>query len=264
MSAAGIGPGILPHRVVGTELEVAAVLSTIDVPIAGTLVNVAAVLAGTAIGVAVGGRLPPGLQQRVLAGLGLVTAVIGVDLALAWRDTSPLYVLGAILLGGLAGEALDIEGRLSRLGDRLQARLQRDGSRSTMSEAFFTASLLFCVGPLTVIGSFEDGLRGNLEPLATKSLLDGFASIALASTLGAGVALAAITVLVVQGTLTLGAGLLDGVLRGEALAAMTSTGGVLIIGISLKLLELRDVKVGNFLPALVLAPLLVGLVSLVG
>jgi len=239
------------------------VLAAIDVPIQGTLINVVAVLVGTAIGVAVGGRLPGGLQQRVLAGLGLVTAVIGIDLALAWRATSPLYVLGAVLIGGLVGEALDIEGRLARLGDRLQARVQRDGAApSTVSEAFFTASLLFCVGPLTVIGSFEDGLRGNLEPLATKSMLDGFASIALASTLGVGVAFAALTVLVVQGALTLGAGLFDELLRGEALDAMTSTGGVLIIGISLRLLDLKDVKVGNFLPALVLAPLLVGLVSL--
>ena len=108
-------------------------------------------------------------------------------------------MLGAVLLGGLVGEALGIEARLARLGDRIQARVvrDRDPSRpaSTVSEAFFTASLLFCVGPLTVVGSFEDGLRGNIEPLATKSLLDGFASIALASTLGAGVAFAAVTVL---------------------------------------------------------------------
>ena len=231
----------------------------------GTLLNVGAVLLGTAIGITVGRRLPPGLQQRVLAGLGLVTAVIGVDLALAWRDTSPLYVLGAVLLGGLLGEAIGIEARLARVGDRLQARVSRSRDsrdESTVSEAFFTASLLFCVGPLTVVGSFEDGLNGNIEPLATKSLLDGFASIALASTLGAGVAFAAVTVLLVQGALTLGASLFEDVLRGEALSAMTSTGGVLIIGIALKLLDLKDVKVGNFLPALVLAPVLVGIVSL--
>ena len=248
---------------IATELHGAMSSALADVPIRGTLVNVAAVLAGTAVGVAVGGRLPAGVQQRVLAGLGLVTAVIGIDLALAWRETSALYVLGAILLGGIAGEALAIERRLSGLGDRLQARMQRDGAHSNVSEAFCTASLLFCVGPLTVIGSFEDGLRGNLEPLATKSMLDGFASIALASTLGVGVALAAVTVLLVQGTLTLGAGLFDELLRGESLNAMTSTGGVLIIGIALKLLDLKDVRVGNFLPALVLAPLLVGLVGLV-
>jgi uncharacterized membrane protein YqgA involved in biofilm formation len=250
----------------GTDLN-AGLLGTVAVPIGGTLLNVAAVLAGTAIGVAVGGRMAAGLQQRILAGLGLVTAVVGIDLALAWRATSALYVLGAILIGGMIGETLDVEGRLGRVGDRLQARVRRsmvgDGSHATVSEAFFTASLLFCVGPLTVIGSFEDGLRGNIEPLATKSLLDGFASIALASTLGFGVAFAAVTVLVLQGALTLGAGLLDGVLRGEALAAMTSTGGVLIIGIALKLLDLKDVRVGNFLPALVLAPLLVGLVGVV-
>jgi uncharacterized protein len=235
----------------------------------GTFLNVGTVLVGTAIGVTLGRRLPAGLQQRVLAGLGLVTAVVGVDLALAWRETSPLYVLGAVLLGGLVGEAIGIEARLARLGDRLQARVtrRRDPTRdgrgtSTVSEAFFTASLLFCVGPLTVVGSFEDGLNGNIEPLATKSLLDGFASIALASTLGAGVAFAAVTVLVVQGALTLGASLFEDVLRGEALSAMTSTGGVLIIGIALKLLDLKDVKVGNFLPALVLAPALVGIVSL--
>ncbi|MEA2155720.1 MAG: uncharacterized protein QOE11_1860, partial [Solirubrobacteraceae bacterium] len=173
--------------------------------------------------------------------------------------------LGAILLGGLAGEAIGIEARLQRLGDRLQERVMRSrpaGTGTTVSEAFFTASLLFCVGPLTVVGSFEDGLRHNIEPLATKSLLDGFASVALASTLGAGVALAAITVLVVQGALTLGAGLFRDLLQGEALAAMTSAGGVLIIGIALKLLDLKDVKVGNFLPALVFAPLLVGIAGL--
>ena len=229
----------------------------------GTVINVAAILAGTLIGVLVGGRLPEGLQRRVLAGLGLVTLVIGVDLALAWRDTSPLYVLGGVLLGGLAGEALRIEDRLAALGDIIQRRVSAArGSTSRVSEAFFDASLLFCVGPLAVVGAIQDGLTGDYEALATKALLDGFASIALAATLGWGVALAAVSVLVYQGALTLGATLFEDALEGEALAALTSAGGLLIIGISLKLLDLTDVKVGNFLPALIFAPALVGIVSL--
>jgi uncharacterized protein len=230
--------------------------------VTGTAINVAAILAGTLIGVLAGGRLPEGLQRRVLAGLGLVTLVIGVDLALAWRDTSALYVLGAVLLGGLAGEALGIEARLAALGDMIQRRLSGAGESSArVSEAFFDASLLFCVGPLAVVGAIQDGLTGNYEALATKALLDGFASIALAATLGWGVALAAVSVLIYQGALSLGATLFEDVLKGEALDALTSAGGILIIGISLKLLDVTDVKVGNFLPALVFAPALVGVVS---
>jgi len=230
--------------------------------VTGTLINVAAILAGTGVGLAAGGRLSKGVQERVLAGLGLVTLVVGIDLALAWRDTSSLYVLGSVLLGGVTGEAMGIERWLERLGDRIQGAVSRDGG-SRVSEAFFTASLLYCVGPLAVVGSIDDGLRGDIDALVTKSLLDGFASIALAATLGWGVALAAGSVLVVQGTITLAAGLFEDILVGEALDALTSAGGVLIIGISLKLLSLKDVKVGNFLPALVFAPALVGLVSLV-
>jgi len=231
--------------------------------VTGTLVNSAAVLAGTAIGVAVGSRLPGGIQERVLAGLGLVTLVLGVDNALAWSDTSPLIVMGAILLGGIAGEAIGIERRLRQLGDAIQERVAGEGP-SRVSEGFVTASLLFCVGPLTVVGSIQDGLTGDYDTLVTKSLLDGFASIAFASTLGWGVGLAAGTVLVVQGAISLGASPFDSVLGEgtEALAALQSAGGILIIGIALKLLGLRDVGVGNFLPALVFAPCLVGVVSL--
>jgi uncharacterized membrane protein YqgA involved in biofilm formation len=227
----------------------------------GTFINVGTVLLGTLVGTLLGSRLPAGLQERVMAGLGLVTLVIGVDLALAWRDTNPLYVLGGVLLGGLVGEVVGIERGLEAFGNRIQRAVSRH-RHSTVSEAFVTASLLFCVGPLTVVGSIQNGLTGNYQALATKAMLDGFASIAIASTLGWGVALAAGTVLVVQGALSLGAGLFDEILTGEALDALTSAGGVLIIGISLKLLALKDVKVGNFLPALVIAPALVGLVSL--
>ncbi len=227
----------------------------------GTFINVGTVLAGTLIGSLLGSRLPAGIHERVMAGLGLVVLVIGVDNALAWRGTNPLYVLGGVLLGGLAGEAIGIEAALERFGSRIQHALAR-GRHSLISEAFVTASLLFCVGPLTVVGSIQDGLTGDYQALATKAVLDGFASVALASTLGWGVALAAGTVLVVQGALSLGAGLFQHVLVGESLDALTSAGGVLLIGIALKLLALKDVKAGNFLPALVIAPALVGLVHL--
>jgi len=228
----------------------------------GTLLNIGTVLVGTGIGVTVGGRLSESAQQRVLAGLGMITLVIGLELALGWRDTNPLYVLAAILIGGLIGEAIGIERRLEALGDALQRKLSATGE-STLSEGFVTASLLFCVGSLTVVGSIQDGLTGDSSTLATKAILDGFASIALAATLGWGVALSAVTILLVQGTITLGAGLFDDLLKGEALAALTSAGGVTIIGIGLKLLDLKDVKVGNFLPALIIAPALVGVVGLV-
>jgi uncharacterized membrane protein YqgA involved in biofilm formation len=171
-----------------------------------------------------------------------------------------LYVLGGVLLGGLVGEAVGIEARLERLGDGIERRV---GHGSRVSDAFFTASLLFCVGPLAVVGSIQDGLTGDYETLATKALLDGFAAVALTAALGWGVALAALSVLVYQGVLTLGAGLFDDLVKGEALAALTSAGGVLVIGISLRLLAVADVKVGNFLPALVIAPGLVGVVELV-
>ena len=220
----------------------------------------ATVLAGALVGTLFGARLPAGVRERVLAGLGLITLVLGVDYALAWRETNPLIVLGAVLLGGIVGEALGIERRLETLGDAVQRRAPgADGS--TVSQAFFTASLLFCVGPLAVVGSIQDGLTGDYGALATKAALDGFAAIALASTLGWGVALSALTVLVLQGGLTLGAELFEPLLRGEALAALTSAGGVLIVGISLRLLDLRDVRVGNFLPALLLAPALAGVVA---
>jgi uncharacterized protein len=139
--------------------------------------------------------------------------------------------------------------------------VSKDG-HSRVSEAFVTASLLFCVGPLTVVGAIQDGLTDDYDALATKSLLDGFASIALSAPLGWGVAIAAATVLVFQGGLSLGAQLFEDVLTGDALDVLTSTGGILIVGIALKLLDVTDVKVGNFLPALVIGPCLVGIVSL--
>jgi uncharacterized membrane protein YqgA involved in biofilm formation len=233
----------------------------------GTFINIAAVLGGTLAGVTVGRRLTEAMQQRVMMGLGMIVGALGIELALTWSgpdagEHTVLYVLGGVLVGGLVGEALGIERRLEALGDRLQERLARPGGHSTVSEGFVDASLLFCVGSLAVVGAIQDGLTGDWNTLATKSVLDGFAAVALAATLGWGVALSVVPVLVYQGAITLGAGFFDDILVGEALAAMTSAGGVMILGISLKLLGLVDVKVGNFLPALVIAPALVGVVSL--
>jgi uncharacterized membrane protein YqgA involved in biofilm formation len=230
----------------------------------GTFVNVGAILLGTLIGELVGGRLSAQLQTRILHGLGLVVLVIGIDNALAWRDTNPLFVLGGVLLGGLAGEALAIEDRLQAVGDRAQRALSRpDQGESTVAEGFFTASLVFCVGALAVVGSLQDGLTGNHDTLYTKALLDGFASVALAASLGWGVGLSAVSVLIYQGALTLGAGLFQNILTdgSDALLSLTSAGGILIIGLSLKLLDIQDVKVGNFLPALLFAPAIAGIAS---
>ena len=194
----------------------------------------------------------------------MIVLVIGIDLALAWgrgntTAHTPLYVLGGILVGGIIGELLRVEDRLESFGALVQRKLS-SSEHSTIAEGFVTASLLFCIGSLAVVGSIQDGLTGDTETLATKAVLDGFAAIALASALGWGVGLSAIAILLYQGTLTLGASAFDSVLQGEALAAMTSAGGITIIGIALKLLEIKDVRVGNFLPALVIAPALVGLV----
>jgi uncharacterized membrane protein YqgA involved in biofilm formation len=235
----------------------------------GTLVNVGAILLGTLVGELVGGRLTIGLQTRILHGLGLVVLVIGIDNALQWRGTNTLFVLGGVLLGGLVGEALRIEDRLQAVGDLAQRRMTRapvaDGAPpSTVSEGFFTASLVFCVGALAVVGPIQEGLTGNADTLYTKALLDGFASVALAASLGWGVALSALSVLIYQGALTLGAGLFDDILTegSDALLSMTSAGGVLIIGLALKLLDIQDVKVGNFLPALLFAPAIAGIASI--
>ncbi len=167
----------------------------------GTFVNVGAILLGTLVGELVGGRLTEELQTRILHGLGLVVLVIGVDNALAWRDTNALFVLGGVLLGGLAGEALHIEDRLSAVGDRAQLALAKTAATRPSARASSPLASSSRVGALAVVGLIQDGLTGNPDTLYTKALLDGFASVALAASLGWGVGLSAITVLIYQGAL---------------------------------------------------------------
>jgi uncharacterized membrane protein YqgA involved in biofilm formation len=231
--------------------------------LSGTLLNVATVLAGTLIGLALGSRLPPRLHSTLTDGLGLFTLVFGMAMGLRiLTDPSvppgdDLAVLGAILLGAAIGEALRLQDGLEWLGAWFQRRFARKGRPSRIAEAFITASLVFCVGPLTILGSLENGLTGDVRLLALKSLLDGVASIAFAAALGWGVALAALTVLAVQGTIAGGAFLLRDVLDGPAILAITAAGGVILIGVGMRLLDLRQIRVASFLPALLLAPIFV-------
>ena len=185
--------------------------------------------------------------------IGLVTLLIGVSNFLEFDN--PLVPLVSVILGLVLGELLGIDAALERFGDSLQERFSK--GESPVSRAFVTTSLLFCVGPLTILGSLEDGLAGDYGLLALKSALDFVASLSFASVLGWGVLLSAGTVLVVQGTLTLSAGLLGEVITEPMIGAMTATGGVLIFGFGLVLLELKEVRVANMLPALLVAPLLV-------
>lgn len=227
--------------------------------ITGTLLNVATVLAGSTGGVALGARLPERAQRIVMDGLGLGTLLIGAKMALETQNI--LILLGSILLGGLLGEMLRIQQGLDRLGEALRKQVGV-GQGSRFTEGFVTASLIFCVGPMTVMGSIEDGLTGRYQILAAKAVLDGFASLALAATLGWGVACAALTVLLFQGSLSLGASLLTRLITPAMVTEMTAAGGLMILGIGLLLLELRQIRVANFLPGLAVAPLLVALAGL--
>jgi uncharacterized membrane protein YqgA involved in biofilm formation len=225
----------------------------------GTIINVITVIIGGTLGTFLGSRLPNKMRETIMHGLGLMTLVIGAQMAMSSRNV--LIVLGSILVGGIIGETLGIQDALDSIGKKLEDRFAHGGEAGRFTRGFVTASLIFCVGPMTILGSIQDGLLGDFNLLAIKSMLDGFAGLAFSSTLGIGVAFAALTVFVVQGIISLVAMLL-----GSALGAvtrdtpwvieMTATGGVLVMGIGLVLLELKQVRVGNLLPAIFIAPLI--------
>jgi len=239
----------------------------------GTLINVITVLVGGTVGILLGTRLPERMRETIMHGLGLLTTIIGIQLS--FETEQILIVLASLLLGGIAGEWLRIEGRINQLGLWLERKTSRDNDRpapdetqdvfrsgaSRFSHAFLTASLLFCVGPMTILGSIQDGLSGDYTLLAVKAVMDGFAALAFASTLGPGVLFSALTVLVYQGALTLGAGLASAVLSDPMVAEMTATGGALMLALGLGLLEIKRIRAGNLLPAIVVAPIIVALVK---
>ncbi|HYR93721.1 MAG TPA: DUF554 domain-containing protein, partial [Methylomirabilota bacterium] len=207
--------------------------------LSGTLLNAATVLVGGILGTVLGDRLPERIREQVVRGVGLFTLAMGMKFAL---DTGNLlYLFGSIVLGGILGSLAGIDRRLNALGDALQRRFAAPGSTSTVSEAFVTAAIIFCVGPLTFLGSIQNGLTGDAGLLTIKSVLDGFTAIALAATLGWGVLLTIVVILVYQGGLALGASVLAGLLSDPQLREMNSVGGLLILGVGLKLLAIRDV-----------------------
>lgn len=234
----------------------------------GTLLNIATVLVGGALGLLFGARVPERLKATVIAGMGLFTTAIGLQMFL--KTGNPIIVLGALLIGALLGEWWRIEDGLQALGGVLERRFTKnsetaEGASGKFVRGFLTTSLLFCVGPLTILGSIQDGLTGNYNLLAVKSVLDGFASLAFASTLGPGVLFSSLVILVYQGGISLLAAQLNTVVTTSMMNEMTAAGGVILMGLAFSsLLEIKKIRVGNFLPALVIAPLIVWILSLFG
>jgi uncharacterized membrane protein YqgA involved in biofilm formation len=226
----------------------------------GTIINTITVLVGGTMGLFFGSRLPERVKQTVVIGLGLFTLGIGIKMFMDTQNS--IIVLVSLLLGGILGELGRIEERLQGFGGKLERLFIKEkgggDEDNRFIRGFLTASLVFCVGPMTILGSIQDGLTGDYRLLAIKSVLDGFASLAFASSLGVGVLFSVIVVLGFQGSLSLLATQVQAFISEAMITEMTAVGGILLIGIAISsLLEIKAIRVGNFLPSLVIAPLIV-------
>jgi uncharacterized protein len=249
--------------------------------VGGTILNIITVAVGSLLGLLIGNRLSAKIQESVVTGLGLVTLYVGISNA--GKTGNVIIPLLSIATGAIIGELLDIHAALERFGGWLQKRFggqEIQAAASTPEESapnqldtrarfitgFVTASLVFCIGPLTFVGSMQDGmgLAIGFQQLAIKSVLDGFAAMAFAASFGIGVAFSIITVLLLQGGLALAGNLLGNFMSTPMINEMTAVGGLLLIGLSLILLGIKQPRIANFLPALVIAPLLVALASALG
>jgi uncharacterized protein len=245
----------------------------VAVPGLGTLINAAAIVGGAGLGTVAGHRLPDRVRDTVTDVLGLITLVIGgldvaslLDPALtrAVGSRAPLLImLGALVLGSAVGAAVHLERRLEQLGDWMQRRLARDEKEGSFSEGFVTASLVVAVGPLAILGALSDGLGRGIDQLVIKSVMDGVICIAFGASLGWGVAAAALSVIAVQGSFTVIGATLGTFLPDAEIATISAVGGVLLLGVGLRILNVRPVPVANMLPALILGPLLTWIVHVV-
>ena len=232
----------------------------------GTILNIIAVCIGGGLGTVVGGRLPGRMRESVLTALGLLTIAIG--LKMTFDSQNILITMGSVLVGGLLGEWGRIEDHLHHLGAWLEARFGRNNTAEGAArfiKGFVSSSLVFCVGPMTILGSIQDGLTGNFQLLTVKSVLDGFASLAFAASMGIGVIFSTLIILLYQGGLSLLAAQAQTLLTEPMIREMTAAGGLLIMGIGVgPLLELRAIRVANYLPALIIAPVIVVVLHLLG
>lgn len=233
----------------------------------GTLLNVAAILIGGTLGLLLGKRLPDRLRLTVVSGLGLFTMAYGISMFL--KNHNPLISLGSILVGAVLGEWWQIEQGLRRFGGWMERKVQGgssgDESRERFIRGFLTASLVFVVGPMAILGSIQDGLTGDFSLLAIKSILDGFGALAFASSLGVGVLFSIVPTLIYQGAITLLAVQVQAVATPIMMDEMSAVGGIILLGIAIgSLLELKPIRAANFIPALVISPLVTALLVYLG
>lgn len=217
----------------------------------GTIVNALAIVAGALLGKILGSGLPEYVRHTVMQAIGLGVLLIGMQMAFATQNV--IIVIVSLVLGGIIGELVRLEYWLDKMGEWLQAKFTRPGSENLFAKGFITASLVYCVGAMAIMGALESGLTGKHQTLYAKSVLDGVSAMMFSSTLGIGVAFSALPVLIYQGTITMLAAWLQQFLTAAVIAEMKATGGVLIFGIGLNLLEITRIKIGNLLPAIFFA-----------
>lgn len=230
---------------------------------AGTIINALAILAGSGLGVMLRGGISGRFRDTIMQGLALCVLLIGAMGALKTADT--MVVIFSVVLGALLGEGINIEKQLNRLGEAAQRVFAKKGEgESTFAKGFVTASLVYCVGAMAIMGSLDSGLRGDHATLIAKSILDGVSAIVFASTMGAGVALSALAVFLYQGTITLLAQFIAPYLTEALIVEMSAVGGLLIVGIGINMLDIKQIRVGNLLPAIFMPPLVMPLVAWLG
>ena len=220
----------------------------------GTLINSLTIIIGSIIGLFVKGKINEKISHTIMSGLALCVIYIGVSGALKGENTIVMII--SIALGGLIGELIDIDSKLENLGNKIEKMVNKNGSTVSIAEGFVTSTLLFCVGAMAIVGALESGLNNNYSTLLAKSILDGISSIIFSSTLGIGVILSSVSVLLYQGSITLAAGMLSNMLNDVAITNITAVGSLLIIGLGLNILGISKIKVSNLLPAMLFAILL--------